>query len=205
MIYFKTYAKKIEKYNINFNEEKLSKLKEEIIDKCSIIEHKDYEGIKDFDIMDRTIKNFSAITTGKKDSEGKTIYNFSYDKYHFPYLAKIIDGIFCEYPSAIDGLVNIDSSKELKKIDEAIKFIYNKLDTISDEKEKIVWLNKLNRYLKIKDSSKNQKDIFPYYKLVKNELNFELMDTLSVSDPKRVTNFFLEKEQKSKSKKLKRN
>ncbi len=192
MFYFKKNNDVIEKYKVDFNREEVEKLKIQIIDNCSLTLHKEYRSTYYPRFIDESlIRNFHSTCIGEKEyfEETKDVYLFSYDEYKPPYLTILIDRLLKLDPSAIDEILNYDLSFYLS-IDDKIKLACQEFAQIDAEdvilkKEKLKELEDLLNY---KELNKDNSLVLYYNKLIKL-INFELVDSILISDLKRVESF----------------
>ena len=192
MFYFKKNNDVIEKYKVDFNREEVEKLKIQIIDSCSLSLHKEYRSTYYPKFIDESlIRNFHSICIGEKEyfEETKDVYLFSYDEYKPPYLTILIDRLLKLDTSAIDEILNYDLSFYLS-IDDKIKLACQEFAQIDAEdiilkKEKLKELEDLLNY---KELNKDNILVLYYNKLIKL-INFELVDSILISDLKRVESF----------------
>ena len=194
MYYFLKNEEIVEKYLISFNKEKMEQLKEEIIDECSFIEHKeissDYFPVSS-DI--KLIRNFKKIKDGIKEyfEETRDVYLYSFDQYEPPYLVKLIDRLLNNDEKCISKILNYDICTK-KSIDDKIKLANQELMKIDAEDiyQKKIKLKELENLVKSKELNKNQQSIEPYYKRLIRLIKFDLVDSMSIDDLNRVI-FFL--------------
>ena len=206
MFYFKVANDVVEKYQVSFNKEEIEKLKKEIIRNCSNIVHREYYNESMPHFIDKSlIFNFHSIYIGEKEyfEETKDIYLFTFDEYEVPYLVKLIARLLKEDSSVLEEILNYKEEEKVA-IDEKINFVnqeYLKESNIFKRKEK---LKELESLLNEKDLNKNQQSTYLYYAKLLSFLNFELVDTLSLKDIKRVEDFYTNRA-KNLSKALKKN
>ena len=170
MIYFDRKDNKITKYNITFDKEKLIELKEEIIDNCSKITNYNYiDTKKPSSSHNFSLKNFKKVKIGIKDNEyyydndDKVIYRYIYDKYEYPYLVEIIDGLLLGNAKYLGELFNPSKEKEISFKEQATKLVS---EINSEDIEKIVKLEKIKELEKLITDYKaniNMKSLYPYY------------------------------------------
>ena len=193
MIYFKKNDKEIKKYEVNFDCKKIEEIKEEIIEECSFIEHKEYR--HDYKPYDYTyIRNYKdpvVVGACEYDTETRIEYAFNYDLLIPPRLVKLIDRLLSGSESALWDIKNYNTST----IDELAKQIEEKneeLDRIPKEntKEKIEKLQEIDVLLSKKKLNKNCQPIEPYYNRLLALIKEELVDTIPLQDVKRVETFF---------------
>ena len=201
MIIFVRDGEYIFKYEVIVDKEKLEKLKYEVIEKCSIMEHKDYEstrlptmyGILDY-LKYRNYKDIKVGTVEYNDfySMPETLYRITYDLYHFPYLLELIEKLLNDDRTIIEEIFTINRKKELVSLDIRIKKlngIIEKIDNINADK-KIELLKELSDLLKQKELNKNQENIDKYYIKVRKLITFKKIDILNYSELKRVLDFY---------------
>lgn len=193
MIYFKNNDDEIRKYRVDLDKEEIEKLKIKIINDCSFIEHKEYESDNGPRLINKPIKNFNGIYTGKKQEyfEGtREIYLYSYDEYNPPYLVELIDELLNGNSNVIDKILNYDTSTK-STIDDKINSVNQELIKIRPEditkiKEK---LKELEDLLKIKELNKGQQGIELYYNQLLELIKFNLVDSLPIGELNKVESF----------------
>lgn len=192
MVYLKRNNDVAEKYKVDFDKERIEKLKNEIVNKCSFIEHKEYESDSYISIDVNTVKNFMCNLIGKKEyfEEVRDVYFYQYDEYNPPYLVELINRLLKDDSSAIEKILNYDISHELS-IDDKIALVnkeFIKIDSkdITKRKEK---LKEIERLLKVQELNKDQQSIEFYYDQLIGLINFDLIDSISISKISRVESF----------------
>ena len=192
MVYLKRNNDVVEKYKVDFDKERIEKLKNEIVNKCSFIEHKEYESDSYISIDVNTVKNFMCNLIGKKEyfEEVRDVYFYQYDEYNPPYLVELINRLLKDDSSAIEKILNYDISHELS-IDDKIALVnkeFIKIDSkdITKRKEK---LKEIERLLKVQELNKDQQSIEFYYDQLIGLINFDLIDSISISKISRVESF----------------
>ena len=192
MVYLKRNNDVAEKYKVDFDKERIEKLKNEIVNKCSFIEHKEYESDSYISIDVNTVKNFMCNLIGKKEyfEEVRDVYFYQYDEYNPPYLVELINRLLKDDSSAIVEILNYDISHELS-IDDKIALVnkeFIKIDSkdITKRKEK---LKEIERLLKVQELNKDQQSIEFYYDQLIGLINFDLIDSISISKISRVESF----------------
>lgn len=201
MVIFIRNKDKILKYEVGIDKESLSKLKYEIIDKCSIITHKDYQdtylpkmyGIDDY----LKYRNYSEVKIGVREyndfySMPEDLYRIKYDEYHFPYLVELLDKLLEDDIDVLNEIYNVNSKKEIKSIDEKINRQKDLIESIDDfeTNKKINELEKLKELIEQKELNKNQVNVLKYYNKVKKLISFNLIDSITYEEVKRVSNFY---------------
>ena len=130
MYYFKYKDDVIEKYIVSFDINKVKKIRNNIINNCKVVIHKESDGIKE-----PTSNEYIKIRNLTKMEIGKDIYHFSYDEVIYPLLVNTINMLLREDTVAID---NIYLEKEYNNINELLddnkrellKLYYQKLKSI---------------------------------------------------------------------------
>ena len=97
MYYFKYNDTIIEKYVVKYNKNKLVMLRDNIIDNCSRIIHKE-SNIEPFNNFNTRIMNL------KVDSINGESYHYSYDECKYPMLVGLIDMILRNNDASLDNL-----------------------------------------------------------------------------------------------------
>lgn len=193
MIYFRKNDEVIEKYQVDFDKEEIEKLKKEIINNCSFIQHEEYESDYSPRFTDEIIRNFTYTPTGKEREyfeETRDIYRYSYDEYKPPYLVKLINQLLNGNSKAIDEILNYDISTK-SSIDDRINLVNQEFSKIAPEDitKKKKKLKELEYLLKAKELNKNQQSIDAYYNQLIGLIKFDLVDSLSISELGRIESF----------------
>jgi len=141
MVIFVRNKDKILKYEVIVDKELLSKLKYEIIEKCSLITHKDYQdtylpkmyGIDDY----LKYRNYSEVKIGVREyndfySMPEDLYRIKYDEYHFPYLVELLDKLLKDDIDVLKEIYNVNKKKEIMFIDEKINRQKDLIECIDD-------------------------------------------------------------------------
>ena len=199
MFYFVKKDNRIEKYKVTFDKEAITKLRVEIINKCSEIEHYDYldtDGPTYHDDFLR-IRNLERVKVGKREyndfySEDENLYHYTYDRYEFPYLINLIDMLFYNNIHALNMILNPDFTLEPEPFDKRIKDLNKKANRISNTKtkEKIAILEELEELIAKSKLNINQKPVKEYYTKVQELITLELVDTIDISELEKIKNFF---------------
>lgn len=149
--------------------EELSKIRKEIIERCSEIIHHDYEDIKGPNIKDSLkIRNYIHFpVSGNNKLEGK-VFRFVYEEYRFPYLVSLIDRLLRNDWRVIEELENIDFSKEVSLFEDKIECISKELDAIPNRniRDKRLKLNELEYLIIQSEYNRRQVSVIPYYQMV---------------------------------------
>lgn len=127
MYFYNIEETMIVKYKVQMDYKKLKGLKQEIIEKCSLIEHKKEESTSSIIRLNSMyMKNYKSEKTNKKDFKThKCIYSISYDIYTPPHLVDLINELLKENFSIIPEILDY---KEYFNIEQSeIKDRYNEL------------------------------------------------------------------------------
>lgn len=218
MYFYSEKEKTFEKYQVSYDEELIKKLREEIINNCSLIEHCEYDStIEPYSFRiksdDYCIKNYSERFVGVRESRDnlqypdEDIYHYSYDKYIYPQLVLYIDEF-------LDGNVQIiEMAPEItnvttffqKQIDNLIQEI-DSVDNLGFE-QKIKKLEELKKITEQAELNKNQKSTEKYLEKFNELVRIKLVDILQKEEIDRVNAFYERKTQykvKAKSRTLKK-
>ena len=193
MLYFRKNDDVIEKYQIDFDKEKIKKLKQEIINNCSLIKHIEYESDYTPILSNEIVKNFTYTRTGKEREyfeETRDIYHYSYDRYEPPYLVELINQLLNDNSKVIDQILNYEISSE-STIDDSIELAYKEFKEIDPENvtKKAEKLKELEDLLKAKKLNINQQNIDLYYKELIELIKFNLIDSLPINELNKIESF----------------
>ena len=193
MLYFRKNDDVIEKYQIDFDKEKIKKLKQEIINNCSLIKHIEYESDYTPILSNEIVKNFTYTRTGKEREyfeETRDIYHYSYDRYEPPYLVELINQLLNDNSKVIDQILNYEISSE-STIDDSIELAYKEFKEIDPENvtKKSEKLKELEDLLKAKNYNINQQNIDLYYKELIELIKFNLIDSLPINELNKIESF----------------
>lgn len=199
MIYFDKQEDKIEKYLVEFDQEELQKLKIEIINNCSEITHREYDGTVEPNYYDYLkIRNFKRRKIGTKEHNdslyypNKTLYHFSFDEYEYPYLVTLIEKILAGKTEAILEIFIPNTTKEKESLKTRIYKLTKEVDNLSASEliKNYSKLDKLQKLTKKLEINKNQKSVLEYYQKVQTLLTFKLIDSIELSSISRIEDFF---------------
>lgn len=190
MFYFKDNGDTIEKYYVYYAKELIEKLKKEIIDNCSEIQHK--ELTSDTEPMvhgnNKSISNFKTIYAGKYNNKDR--YFYSYDEHIHPQLVSLINRLLNNDTTSIKEIIDYDTSKDIT-IDEKIKLItekFNNIDALSYDEKKSN-LKQLEYLLSLKKTTKSQQNISPYYKRLIELIHFLPVDSIKKEELYKLESF----------------
>ena len=188
------------KYEVIVDKEELEKLKYKIINEYSIIEHiekDDTFGFRDLSVYAYLRRrNYSEIKIGVREyndfySMPETLYHYSYDYYHFPYLIELIDKILEDENDYLSDIYNINYNKELVSLDKKVEKLNSEIDNLDNSNyKKIDKLNELKNLLEQIKLNKDQKNVYKAYELVRKHIKFRLVDSIDKSQVKNVISFF---------------
>lgn len=199
MYYFIDKKETIEKYSVSFSKEELEKLKIEVINNCSEIEHHEYEGThgpNEFDYLRiRNYKERFVRVDESRDSlqwPDQRVYHYSYDEYKFPELVSVIDELLNGNVLVLDTIFNTNPESKGKTIDEKIRKASEELDAIDNLKitKKREKLDELQKLIELKKLNKKQKSVVPYYARLRELITLDLVDTITKEEIERVNQFF---------------
>lgn len=199
----------LDRYEITYNEEELNKLRLEVINECSKIEHNHFRatrGIypnrnindKDYDLKYR---NYTEKYIGMSESRDElqypsdAMYEYDYDNYIFPHLVMIIDEIKNGKISYVKELFDDKKRYDGKSYSDRIDELSEKIDLIDNKNVdlKIKKLEELKELINESKSNKNKKDIYEYYKKVRDLMNINYIESINLDTVNLVNNFFSEK------------
>lgn len=188
MIYLKKEKDKILKYDVNFDEGELEKLRIEIINNCSIITHQEYDATKEptdchnhLKIRNYQKREVRLIEYNDFYSSPEMLYHFSYDEYHFPLLAVLLEDLISGQNESVYKILELDFEEEKMFYVEKIKSLFQSIAQMDNSNitEKI---DKLNELQKFYDCLNDTIKISTYYSLVKKALRFSLIDSIENKD-----------------------
>ena len=195
MLYFRKNDDVIEKYQVNFDKEKIKKLKQEIINNCSFITHIEYEGDYAPILSNEIVRNFTYTPTGKEREyfeETRDIYHYSYDRYEPPYLVALINQLLLlnDNSKVIDQILNYEIASK-STIDDKIELAYKEFKEIDPENatKKDEKLKELENLLKEKKLNINQQNIDLYYNQLIELIKFNLIDSLPINELNKIESF----------------
>ena len=199
MYYFIDKKETIEKYSVSFSKEELEKLKIEVINNCSEIEHHEYEGThgpNKFDYL--RIRNYKERFVRIQESRDslqwpdQRVYHYSYDEYKFPELVSTIDELLNGNVLVLDTIFNTNPESKIETIDERIRKASVELDAIDNLKitKKREKLDELQKLIELKKLNEKQKSVVPYYARLRELITLDLVDTITKEEIERVNQFF---------------
>lgn len=186
------------KYEVLVDKEELDKLKYKIINEYSIIEYVEKDdtftcNISVNDFLRR--RNFREKEIGVREyndfySMPETLYHYSYDYYHFPYLIDLIDKILEDENDYLSDIYNINYDKELVPLNKKVEKLNNEIDSLDNSDcKKMDKLNELKNLLEQIQLNKNQKNVYKAYDLVRKYIKFKLIDSIDKKQVKNVVSF----------------
>lgn len=192
----------LETYEVKIDTNKLKMLREEIIDNCSIIES--CRGVfatvgpicnKEKYIIKNFVQEKLAYIQENMGWPDTSYYEYSYDKYYFPEIIKIIDDILNGNEEQIELLFETEDLiydiNEFRKVDDLYK-MHDLIDLyIKTNDKKILDLLKVNiskfNHVEI---IKPLKSIKEYYDSLKSCFEFEKINTKDLNELELVQNLF---------------
>jgi len=199
MYYYIKRDDKIEKYKVVFDKETLDKLRTEIINKCSIIEHIERTGTRKPNYFDYLkIRNYKEKKVGRTEPRDNLFYSpediywYSYDQYNFPYLVKLIDELLKKDVQAVYKIYNPDFDREPTSLEIKRKVLCEEINNIPNDNtnkkiSKLEELQKLIEQIKINES---QESVIPYYKEVQEAILLVPVDIIDIDIIKKVETFY---------------
>lgn len=207
MYYYKKKGKDIIKYEVIIDTEKLNKIRFQVINNCSHIEHitnsvTDRMRPDEFDY--EHIRNYNEKYIGRIEyndfySSPEDAYEVEYDYYNHPQLVKYIDNLLNGDTSAIEQIQkvkDVEIDKEQKLLAEQQKII-SKLNSMNEKnKETQIYLlnenqEKLLEYYKEKELNKNQVPSSRYKSKVLSCIELKQVEIMPYKTVLEVTKFFI--------------
>ena len=216
MYYYKKEGKNIIKYDVIIDKEKLTKLRYEIIERCSHIKHvKDIEtrGMVSFrtnkTILDH-IRNYSEKYVGIREyndfySIPEDEYLVEYDYYKHPHLIQLIDDLLNGNTNSIEKITKYkeeieDHEKDILEEQQEILKKLNSMTEINKQKQ-IDLLNKnqekLLEYCKEKELNKNQVSSNEYKNRVLSCITLNQKEIISYKMVLKVMKFLIDSNNKT--------
>lgn len=188
MHYYKEDDKTIYKYDVYFDRKKVTKLLDEVIERCSIISYQEVEATKVFnpntDIKNARIKNLTTEKIRQIDyndfySLPEDLYRFTFYKYEYTRLANLIIALLNGDASVIDEIFNPVSISN-PNFDEKLSILYKQLSL--EENHNTKSLEKIYKEIKmineLKNQNINQVSDSSYYIRLQNMIHINLESTL---------------------------
>lgn len=188
MHYYKEDDKTIYKYHVYFDREKVTKLLDEVIERCSIISYQEVEATKVFnpntDIKNARIKNLTTEKIRQIDyndfySLPEDLYRFTFYKYEYTRLANLIIALLNNDASVIDEIFNPVSISN-PNFDEKLSILYKQLSL--EENHNTKSLERIYKEIKmineLKNQNINQVSDSSYYIRLQNMIYINLESTL---------------------------
>lgn len=196
MYYYVENNDKIEKYEIEFDKEKLKKLKIEIINKCSEITHKEYNNTIEPNYFDYLkIRNYQSkqigTVEGRDYAPDKTLYHISYDEYIFPYLVTLIDRLLKNDIEALNEIFNPSIEKEKISFTQRIENLSKEIDEINnfDTNKKITKLQELQKLIETQKLNSSQLPVSLYYTKVQELITFKYINSMKITEIEKTESF----------------
>lgn len=206
MHYYKKKGKDIIKYEVIIDIEKLNKIRFQVINNCSHIEHItnsvtdrmrpdefDYEHIRNYNEKYIGVIEYNDFYSSPEDA-----YEVEYDYYNHPQLVKYIDNLLNGDTSAIEEIQKVKDEvidREQELLEEQQKII-SKLNSMTEKnKEKQIYLlnenqEKLLEYYKEKELNKNQVPSSRYKSKVLSCIELKQLEVIPYKTVLEVMKFF---------------
>ena len=151
---------------INIDKYELKKLRNEVINNCSLIVHTEYNSDYAPTIDQSLVRNYKEKFVCKKEyfEETRDVIHYSYDKLIPPKLVALIDRLLNDDPTAVHDIRNYDYKSETtidKMIEEKNKELENTDEKMSNKR--IMILQELKKLAHDKGLNKNQQSTEEYY------------------------------------------
>lgn len=203
MYYIEETDNELIKYEVELDTERLNSLKEEIIEKCSEIDHRcyesDYEPGYDF-FETHHIENYHSTKTGKTKEyfvETRDIYKIEYDEYEHPLIVDYIDSLINGDTSVIPSLKSYSSFTPplvtARESEKAVKStLINYLNKPLEEIKIEALTQSIHALSCLKEDiikNKNQTSVAVYYDAVMNCITLTEVDRIDKDAIRRVEEF----------------
>jgi len=187
------YYKGSYEYVVTFSEEELKELREEIINDASSFMHVEYNGtsndspyLRNQALESATIKNYMRedIKIDKNtNEENNNIYHYSYDRYTYPYIEKLIRNLLNNDISVLYDIYNPDLQKENVSIYHQINYLERKLSHTDSRNtsDKLKLLKEIEELVKKAINTKEEVLILKYYDRLQNMINIEKEPVLNIT------------------------
>ena len=151
---------------INIDKYELKKLRNEVINNCSLIVHTEHSSDYAPTIDQSLVRNYKENFVCKKEyfEETRDVIHYSYDKLIPPKLVTLIDRLLNDDPTAVHDIRNYDYKSETtidKMIEEKNKELENTDKKMSNKR--IMILQELKKLAHDKELNKNQQSTEEYY------------------------------------------
>lgn len=203
MYYIEETDNEVVKYEVKLDTDRLKSLKEEIIEKCSEIDHRcyesDYEPGYDF-FETHHIENYHSTKTGKTKEyfeETRDIYKIEYDEYKSPLIVDYIDILINGDTTVIPSLKHYSSFSHplgaVRESEKAVKCtLINYLNKPLEEIEIESLTQSIHTLSCLKEDiikNKNQKSVSVYYDDVMKCITLTEVDRMDKAAIRRVEGF----------------
>ena len=195
MYYFEVLEDKVNKYEVSFDRDIMEELRIEIINNCSEIVHHNY--IENYDHrLDETdylrIRRYSRIYVGIDEKSNSSMYRYIYDEYKFPKLVFLIDKLLNGDTSVIGEIFSpsLDKDNNLSYTDR-IGILIKEIGSINNEHDKKkTKVRELMRLISLAKINKGKRSDREYYSRVRELIQINLVDSISLNEVYRLNNFF---------------
>ncbi len=194
MIYFEQDNNRITKYKVRFDVYKLQKLREKIIDRCSLItaergqtfspETNKFKFTERRDVISEAI-----IEDGVDYSEFPIVYNITYREYEYPNLALYIEGIIDQKPTYLRYILSKERINEETMYKARIKSLFKEINETEEEDMREIYLKGLKKTLDNASLNEGQEPEMNYYEELMSLIKMEKIDSIDLPDVERVCEF----------------
>lgn len=196
--------KKINKYEVIIDEEKLTILKEKIIEECGYIQRIDEDTTELPEVDNIHIRNYQEKVISMVNPKeafyynDKSVYHVTYLKYIDPYLVILIDNLLNGNLSSLKEIYDSENQPKYSYSEYLLKRIESLEEKVSDllsinNKEEVKYtLNLIKKLELLRKYNINQKSPIIYYEDVKNCIEIKLIDQIDKIETEKVLNFFEE-------------
>ena len=190
MLYYVKNDKKVDKYQVYIDEDRLSEIELEINENCSEVVHHEVEHEGDYfekTFSPKTVKCYEKEKVGERRyfEESIDIYKYKYDEIIPSPLIEIIHKLYKEDINALDEIYGYEN--EIKLLSKEIKDIEKESMNINDTtkfNEIMICINDLTL-----SKQKLEKNI-PYIEKIKSTITFKLVDSIKIDKVNEVNKFF---------------
>ena len=194
MYYFYKNNDFIYKKSISFDNDKIDKIRNGLINNCSVIIHREYDSDYAPTLDNSLVRNYNEAFVGYKEyfEENRRVIHYSYDLLIPPKLVNLIDRLLSGDVTALHEIhYNYYFGFE-KTIDDMIESKNNELRKTQNKNatNTIKILNELRELMKCKELNKNQISTYDYYYQLLNCINEKTVSKLDKKTFDKVNNFF---------------
>lgn len=203
MNYYRNEGNNIFKFIVSYDENKIKQLREEIIENCGTVNHKEYITIylpylKENERI-RNLKKTFVETKPNHDlyAGDDDVYKIEYDEVVFPRIIELIDFFLNGHIDALKSIENFaylnnQPEEELIKEEQAVvSAISLKKEALPDKIEELKVIEARLKSLQDKhaDLKKSQK-LKTYYEQILEDVSLTLVDRMTIDEFNKYVNFF---------------